>query len=73
MKKNLNLSIKIINFPSIKPIDNKSLLNEIKDVKGIIFIEEHNIYCGFGSILARIISENYAKIMKFVGVNDLFS
>ncbi len=73
IEKKLNLSIKIINFPSIKPIDNKSLLNEIKEVKGIIFVEEHNIYCGFGSILARIISENFAKVMKFVGVNDSFS
>ncbi len=72
IEKELNLTIKIINFPSIKPIDNKSLLNEIKEFKGIIFVEEHNIYCGFGSIIARIISENSAKIMKFVGVNDSF-
>jgi len=47
-------------------------LNEIKSVKGIILVEEHNIYCGFGSIIARIISENCAKMIKFIGVNDLF-
>ena len=72
IEKKLNITIKIINFPTIKPIDHKSLLNEIKKVKGIIIVEEHNIYCGFGSIIARIVSENYAKVIKFVGVNDSF-
>ncbi len=72
IEKQLNITIKIINFPSIKPIDNKSLLNEIKSVKGIIIVEEHNIYCGFGSIIARIISEVYPKIIKSIGINDSF-
>ncbi len=72
IEKQLNITIKIINFPSIKPIDEKALLNEIKSVKGIIIIEEHNIYCGFGSIIARIISENCPKMVKFLGVNDSF-
>ena len=72
IEKQLNITIKVINFPSIKPIDDKSLLNEIKKVKGIILVEEHNIYCGFGSIIARIISENNPKLIKFIGVNDCF-
>jgi len=72
LENKLNITIKIINFPCIKPIDDKSLLNEIKNVKGIILVEEHNIYCGFGSIIARIISKKYAKLIKFVGVNDSF-
>jgi transketolase len=72
IEKQLDITVKIINFPTIKPIDNNSLLNEIKKVKGIILVEEHNIYCGFGSIIARIISENYPKMIKFVGVNDSF-
>ncbi len=65
-------SIKVINFPTIKPIDEKSLLNEIESVKAIVIIEEHNIYCGFGSIIARIVSNNNPKIIKFVGINDCF-
>jgi len=72
IEKELNISIKIINLPSVKPIDKKSLLNETKKVKGIVVIEEHNIYCGFGSIIARIISEKYAKNMRFIGINNSF-
>jgi transketolase len=72
IEKELNLSIKVINLPSVKPINEKSLFNEIKNVNGIVILEEHNIYCGFGSIIARLISRKYAKTIKFVGVNNSF-
>jgi len=72
IEEQIKISIKVINFPTIKPIDKKSLLKEIKSVKGVVVIEEHNIYCGFGSIIARIISENNPKIIKFVGINNSF-
>ena len=72
IEKELKISIKVINLPSIKPINDKSLVNEVKNVNGIVVIEEHNIYCGFGSIIARIISENYAKHMRFIGINNSF-
>ena len=72
VEKSLNISIKVINFPTIKPIDKKSLLKEIKSVKGIVVIEEHNIYCGIGSILARIISSESPIPMKFIGIDNSF-
>lgn len=72
IEKELNISIKIINLSSVKPINNKTLIKEIKKTSGVVTIEEHNIYCGFGSILARIISENYPMPMKFIGINESF-
>lgn len=65
-------SIKVINLPSIKPINKTNLLKEIAEVKGIIIIEEHNIYCGFGSILARIFSEAHPIPIRFVGVEESY-
>jgi transketolase len=72
IEKELNLSIKIVNLPTIKPIDEKSLLNEIIEIDSIIVLEEHNIYCGFGSIISRIISKKYGKIIKIIGINNKF-
>ena len=72
IEKELNISIKIVNLPSVKPINNNALIKEIKKTKGVVTLEEHNIYCGFGSILARIISENYPMPMKFIGINESF-
>jgi len=65
-------SIKVINLPSIKPIDNNKLVKEIENLKGIVVIEEHNIYCGFGSILARIFSNYHPIPMKFIGIDNSF-
>ncbi|MFX0037009.1 MAG: transketolase family protein [Candidatus Hermodarchaeota archaeon] len=72
IEKELKITPKVINLPSIKPINKKSLLKEIKSIKGIVVIEEHNLYCGFGSILARIISESNPKMIKFIGINNSY-
>ncbi len=72
LEKHFDISVKVINLPTIKPIDKKTLIEQIKNCKGIVIIEEHNIYCGFGSILARILSETHPKSMKFIGVENSF-
>ncbi|MFW9772367.1 MAG: transketolase family protein [Candidatus Heimdallarchaeota archaeon] len=71
LENELNCSIKLINFPTIKPINQKRLQGELKSLKGVIIIEEHNIYCGFGSILARILAESDLT-MKFIGIENSF-
>jgi transketolase len=68
----LKLSLKIINIPCIKPINGKQLIENIKEIKGIVVIEEHNIYCGFGSILARILAEKNPIQIKVIGISDTF-
>jgi transketolase len=72
IEKELKLSIKVINLPSVKPINEKSLFDEIKNIPKIVILEEHNIYCGFGSIIAGIISKKYAKTIRFIGINNSF-
>ena len=72
LEEELDCSIKVINLSTVKPIDENQLIEEVKNAKGIVIIEEHNLYCGFGSILARIISEKNPIQMKFVGVNNSF-
>lgn len=72
LEKELNYSIKVINLSSIKPINEEKLFDEVKFMKGIVIIEEHNIYCGVGSIIARILSQRGPLRMKFVAINDSF-
>jgi len=72
IEEQLDISLKIINIPTVKPINKKELLSEIENINGIVLIEEHNIYCGFGCIIARIISEHRPIPMKFIGINDSF-
>ena len=72
LEKELGVSLKVINLSSIKPIDINDLKNQVKDQKGIIVIEEHNLYCGVGSIIARILSEDLNLPMRFIGIEDSF-
>ncbi|MHA1412735.1 MAG: transketolase family protein [Promethearchaeota archaeon] len=72
IEKELKCSVKVINQSTIKPINETNLLNEIASVKGVIIIEEHQDYCGVGSIIAKIIVENILKPIKFVGVKNSF-
>ena len=72
VEKELNISTKIINLPSIKPIDKDTLIKEVEDMKAIIVIEEHNVYCGFGAIIARIIAEVNPIKIKCLGIENSF-
>ncbi len=72
IEKKLEISIKVVNLSSVKPINISALIKEISDTKGVVTLEEHNIYCGFGSILARIISEYSPMPMRFIGIEESF-
>ena len=72
LEKELKISIKVLNISSVKPINIPDLKKEISNIKGVVSLEEHNIYCGFGSILARIISESFPLPMKFIGIEESY-
>jgi len=72
IRERLNISPKVINIPTIKPINKTELINSLSNVDSLVITEEHNIYNGFGSIVARIISETNPLPIKFIGVSDSF-
>lgn len=51
------ISARVINIHTIKPIDNKIILQAAEETKGIITIEDHNIIGGLGSAVAEVIAE----------------
>jgi transketolase len=44
----------------------------VNETKGIVILEEHNIYCGLSSILTRIFSENHIVPMKAIGIDNTY-
>ncbi len=70
-----NIKSTILHVPTVKPIDKKTLLEELKAAKVIVTVEEGTIYGGLGSAVAEILSEaNFDKPKKFarIGVRDEF-
>ena len=65
-------NIKVLNLSTIKPINLHLFLQELNNFEKIIVIEEHNKYCGVGSIISRILSESSPKFVNVIGVNESF-
>ncbi len=73
MLKSENISAEIVNARFVKPMDFNYLNNNLKDFKAIVTIEENAIIGGFGSSIARFISENGINIpFKSIGIPDVF-
>ena len=65
--------LSVWSVPSIKPIDEDTVVRIAKDAKGVVVLEEHSVYGGLGSCIAEITSERSpVKVLK-VGVADRFS
>ena len=65
------VSVRVVNVPTIKPLD-EALVNELAaDVKGVVTAEEHNVVGGLGAAIAQALCKA-CKPMEFVGVQDCF-
>jgi len=69
-----NLSCKVVNMHTIKPIDMQSIDRACKETNLIVSVEEHNIIGGLGSAIAehKATIKNSPK-MLFLGIKDTYS
>ncbi len=63
----------VIDIHTIKPIDEELLVAEAKKTKRVIVAEEHQIWGGLGSVVARVLSEKAPSKMGFVAIQDTFA
>ncbi len=68
----LNISARVINMHTIKPIDSQIIIKAASETKGIITAEEHQIIGGLGSAVSEIVVQNCPVPMAMVGMNDCF-
>lgn len=69
-----NINAKVVNISTIKPIDETSIIEEIKKQKNIYSVEEHNIIGGLGDSIADVVATNNlnCKLTK-IGLKDCFA
>ncbi len=65
------ISVKVVNVGTIKPINDKLIIEAAKGCKGVVTAEEHTIVGGLGSAIAQALSKE-CKPIEFVGVKDTF-
>jgi transketolase len=66
------IKARVINMHTVKPIDEKAIIDAARDCGAIVTAEEHQIFAGFGSAVAEVVVRNNPVPMEFVGVNDRF-
>ncbi|AKM84086.1 TPA: transketolase [Candidatus Campbellbacteria bacterium] len=69
---NQGIGVKVINLSTIKPLDEKAIIDLAKSVKGIVTVEEHQKAGGMGSAIAELLSQKYPTKIEFVAINDEF-
>ena len=67
-----NIKAEIINITTIKPLDEKVILQSIQKTNCAVTCEEHQILGGLGSSIAQLIAKHKPIPLEFVGVNDTF-
>ncbi|HHY42168.1 MAG: transketolase family protein [Thermoanaerobacteraceae bacterium] len=65
------VSVKVVNVSTIKPINEAKIIELAKDCKGVVTAEEHNIIGGLGGAIAEALCKS-CKPIEFVGINDTF-
>jgi len=66
------ISVRVINMPTIKPLDRDIIRKAARETGAIVVAEEHNIIGGLGSAVAECVSETCPCPVLRVGVMDTF-
>lgn len=66
------IGVEVFNFHTIKPLDEKSIIEVAKRAGAIVTVEEHQKKGGFGSAVAEVLSENIPTAQEFVAVDDKY-
>ena len=63
---------RVVNMPTIKPIDAGLIRKCAKETGAIVTAEDHNIHGGLGSAVAEVLAASVPCPVEFVGVKDTF-
>jgi transketolase len=53
-------------------MDRDMVVKAATGVKGVITVEDHNVYGGLGSAVAEVLAEENLGPLKRIGIQDLF-
>ena len=66
------IDVEVIHCPTIKPLDNATILASVKKTKRVITIEEAQINGGLGGAVAELLSEHLPVPVLRMGISDKF-
>lgn len=62
----------VINIHTIKPLDEKAIIDSVKKTGCVVTAEEHNFLGGLGESVARTLAQHHPAPQEFVATQDTF-
>lgn len=69
---NDGIDAEVIHCPTIKPLDEETILRSVRKTRAVITCEEAQINGGLGGAIAELLSEKLPTPMRRIGINDRF-
>lgn len=66
------IQARVINMPTIKPLDESLVLKAAEDCKKVVTIEEHSVLGALGSAVCEVLSEKRPTPVKRIGMQDCY-
>lgn len=63
----------VIDLHTIKPLDRELLLEEAHRTHALVVCEEHQIWGGLGSAVARLVSQDFPVPIEYVAIQDTYA
>ncbi|MCW5932590.1 MAG: transketolase family protein, partial [Bacteroidetes bacterium] len=68
----MGISAEIINIHTIKPLDEKAVIQSVSKTGCVVTAEEHQLNGGLGDSICQLLSRHLPTPVEMVGVNDSF-
>ncbi len=63
----------VVNVATIKPLDEKGVLDVVKKTGAVVTVEDHQATGGLGGAVAEVLAKNHPTPIEFVGLQDTFA
>ena len=70
--KNKGIGVRVVEMPTIKPLDRLTVLEAARETGAIMTIEDHTVRGGFGAAGAEVVCQECPVPMTLVGIQDRF-
>jgi transketolase len=66
------MDVVVLNCHTIKPIDDKKIVELAKKIGAVVTVEEHQVVGGLGGAVAEVLAKHCPVPIEFIGMQDLF-
>ena len=72
LESEIDTSVRVVNFPTIKPIDRDMIVKCAHETDYLFSVEDHSIVGGLGSAISEVLTETNPQRLVRIGLDDIF-